>query len=207
MSRMCRRQEAFLVLDSSFGMNCVNRFETFFLLRRFEKRKKKRTILEVIFFLVPSQETKVPSVCRWTLCSEVLPWVGPHVSLSLSSNLHQFGLSRYSWLLSITACPPVHLPPAGVPSELRAALFSKHLQLFLGECLFLFVDFLWKGLGCERGLCDWSVRWPLTADRCRPGVHAVGLLTLWFAGSSHVLFFSFLQHPIASSFISVESPE
>lgn len=60
MSRMCRRQEAFLVLDSSFGMNCVNRFENFFYLDVLKKRKKKK-ILEVIFFFwCPHRKQKFP---------------------------------------------------------------------------------------------------------------------------------------------------
>lgn len=47
------------------------------------------------------------------------------------------------------------------------------------------------------------------ADCCRPGVHALGLLTLWFAVVLiyflFIFLFSFLQHPIASSLVSVES--
>lgn len=86
--------------------------------------------------------------------------------------------------------PPGRLPPqtSRLPCELRATLFPGRSQLFLGESLVLFCSVL-----CGGGRGAWGASeasdWTALSALGGPGVHAVGLLTLWFAV---VLMFCFL---------------
>lgn len=186
---MYRRQEAFLVLDSSFGMNCVNRFEQFFWM--VFKKGKKRFFGSDFFFFVPPTGNKSSLGVPLNTVMKCSP-KSDHMFLSLrkASQIWPPPVADHLTDLGLFVRPP---PPTDQQGSLwieSNTVFWAFFQTISWGSIHFILFYLRRIFGRKRGLCDWSVCWLLSAG-CACSRSPNPLVCC----SSHVFVFLFSSAP------------